>query len=167
MHQPSDLNHFHSSTHLGTFPHLATIFKCKKYSCSFKMKISIILGVLHMLFGVCLSFWNHRYFQKPMNVYTEFIPQILFLCCMFGYLSLLMFIKWSKYMLSFKFCVMTSYLCKKQICSLGCNLIFIHRHQNAWNSAFSMWVSKKGGSLLFLIGKNVVNNFINYILLLN
>jgi len=63
----------------------------------FKMKISIILGVLHMLFGVCLSFWNHRYFRKPINVYTEFIPQILFLCCMFGYLSLLMFIKWSKY----------------------------------------------------------------------
>ncbi len=63
----------------------------------FKMKISIIFGVLHMLFGVCLSFWNHRYFKKPVNVYTEFIPQILFLCCMFGYLSLLMFIKWSKY----------------------------------------------------------------------
>jgi V-type H+-transporting ATPase subunit a len=61
------------------------------------MKISIILGVLHMLFGVCLSFWNHRYFQKPLNIYTEFIPQILFLCCMFGYLSLMMFIKWSKY----------------------------------------------------------------------
>ena len=63
----------------------------------FKMKISIIFGVLHMLFGVCLSFWNHRFFKKPVNIYTEFIPQITFLCCMFGYLSLLMFIKWSKY----------------------------------------------------------------------
>ena len=63
----------------------------------FKMKFSIILGVLQMLFGVCLSFWNHRYFQKPLNIVTEFIPQILFMCCMFGYLSLLMFIKWSKY----------------------------------------------------------------------
>ena len=63
----------------------------------FKMKISIILGVLHMLFGVCLSLYNHWYFKKPVNVYTEFIPQILFMCCMFGYLSLLMFIKWAKY----------------------------------------------------------------------
>ena len=63
----------------------------------FKMKFSIILGVLQMLFGVCLSLWNHRYFQKPLNIVTEFIPQILFMCCMFGYLSLLMFIKWSKY----------------------------------------------------------------------
>ena len=64
---------------------------------AFKMKISIILGVLHMLFGVCMSFWNHKYFQKPMNIITEFIPQLLFLCCLFGYLALLMFIKWTKY----------------------------------------------------------------------
>jgi len=61
------------------------------------MKISIILGVLHMIFGVCMSFSNHKYFQKPMNIFTEFIPQLLFLCCLFGYLALLMFIKWTKY----------------------------------------------------------------------
>jgi V-type H+-transporting ATPase subunit a len=64
---------------------------------AFKMKISIILGVLHMIFGVCMSFGNHKYFSKPMNIITEFIPQLLFLCCLFGYLALLMFIKWTKY----------------------------------------------------------------------
>jgi len=32
-----------------------------------------------------------------LNTYTEFIPQILFLSCLFGYLALLMFIKWAKY----------------------------------------------------------------------
>lgn len=64
---------------------------------AFKMKISIILGVLHMTFGVCLSLWNHRYFKKPVNVIAEFVPQIIFLTCMFGYLSLLMWMKWTMY----------------------------------------------------------------------
>lgn len=64
---------------------------------AFKMKLSIILGVLHMLFGIVLSNSNHKFFRKPLNVVTEFIPQIIFLCCMFGYLALLMFHKWTSY----------------------------------------------------------------------
>ena len=34
----------------------------------FKMKISIIIGVLHMLFGVCISFWNNQYFRSAQTV---------------------------------------------------------------------------------------------------
>ncbi|XP_075231792.1 V-type ATPase subunit a family protein Vha100-1 isoform X3 [Lycorma delicatula] len=64
---------------------------------AYKMKISIILGVCHMLFGVTLSMWNYSYFKKPMNVYTDFIPQIVFLTFLFLYMVLLMFIKWILY----------------------------------------------------------------------
>jgi V-type H+-transporting ATPase subunit a len=64
---------------------------------AFKMKVSIIIGVLHMLFGVILSLNNNRYFEKTMNIYCEFIPQIIFLVCMFGYMALLMFHKWTAY----------------------------------------------------------------------
>merc|ERR1719210_1424720 len=64
---------------------------------AFKMKISIILGVIHMMFGICLSYWNATYFKKPLNVFAEFIPQIIFLSCMFGYLSLLMWMKWTMF----------------------------------------------------------------------
>ena len=64
---------------------------------AFKMKVSIILGVIHMTFGVCLSYWNATYFKKPLNIFAEFIPQIIFLSCMFGYLSLLMWMKWTIY----------------------------------------------------------------------
>ena len=64
---------------------------------SFKMKLSIIIGVIHMTFGVILSLWNNKYFSKSVNIYCEFIPQITFLMCMFGYMSLLMFHKWTAY----------------------------------------------------------------------
>ena len=46
---------------------------------AFKMKVSIILGVIHMTFGVLLSYGNATYFKRPLNVMAEFIPQIIFL----------------------------------------------------------------------------------------
>ncbi|XP_059052952.1 V-type proton ATPase 116 kDa subunit a 1 isoform X3 [Achroia grisella] len=64
---------------------------------AYKMKISIIIGVFHMLFGVCLSLWNHIYFKRRISIYVEFIPQIMFLVLLFFYMVMLMFIKWVKY----------------------------------------------------------------------
>ncbi|XP_075971243.1 V-type proton ATPase 116 kDa subunit a 1-like isoform X2 [Anticarsia gemmatalis] len=64
---------------------------------AYKMKISIIIGVFHMLFGVCLSLWNHIYFKRRISIYVEFIPQIVFLTLLFFYMVLLMFIKWTTY----------------------------------------------------------------------
>ena len=64
---------------------------------SFKMKVSIILGVIHMMFGVFLSYWNATYFKKPLNIFAEFIPQVIFMSCMFGYLTILMWMKWTMY----------------------------------------------------------------------
>ena len=64
---------------------------------SYKMKISIIFGVIHMLFGVLVGLWNHLYFKRRLNIICEFIPQIIFLVFLFFYMVLLMFIKWIKY----------------------------------------------------------------------
>jgi len=64
---------------------------------SFKMKLSIIIGVIHMMFGVILSLWNNKYFGKSVNIFCEFVPQIIFLSCLFGYMSLLMFHKWTAF----------------------------------------------------------------------
>jgi len=64
---------------------------------AFKMKFSIIVGVIHMTFGVMMSYNNAKYFKRPLNIMAEFIPQIIFMMCMFGYLSLLMWHKWTAY----------------------------------------------------------------------
>lgn len=64
---------------------------------SYKMKISIIFGVVHMLFGIFVGLWNHLYFKKRINIICEFIPQIMFLTFLFVYMTFLMLIKWIKY----------------------------------------------------------------------
>ncbi|XP_049635017.1 V-type proton ATPase 116 kDa subunit a 1 isoform X3 [Suncus etruscus] len=64
---------------------------------SFKMKMSVILGIIHMMFGVSLSFFNHMYFKKPLNIYFGFIPEMIFMTSLFGYLVILIFFKWTAY----------------------------------------------------------------------
>lgn len=64
---------------------------------SYKMKISIIFGIMQMLFGLQIAMCNHLYFKRRLNILYEYIPQNIFLIFMFLYMVLLMFIKWIKY----------------------------------------------------------------------
>lgn len=63
---------------------------------SFKMKISIIFGVLHMIFGMMIRFYNFYHVNDKWSMITVFVPQLIFLVVLFGYLAALMFIKWIK-----------------------------------------------------------------------
>ncbi|CAJ0579527.1 unnamed protein product, partial [Mesorhabditis spiculigera] len=61
---------------------------------SMKMKVSVILGVAQMAFGLLLSLYNHRYFKSDLDINFMFIPQALFLGCIFVYLCVQIIAKW-------------------------------------------------------------------------
>ncbi|TGZ71151.1 hypothetical protein CRM22_002803 [Opisthorchis felineus] len=61
---------------------------------SIKMKMSIILGVLHMLMGIFLGAFNYRFFNEPLSIWCELVPQVLFISSIFLYLIVLIFYKW-------------------------------------------------------------------------
>ncbi|KAL3141717.1 hypothetical protein ABBQ32_004400 [Trebouxia sp. C0010 RCD-2024] len=64
------------------------------YLNSVKMKLSILLGVAQMNGGVILSLFNNRYFRDKLSIICEFIPQMIFLNALFGYLCILIIAKW-------------------------------------------------------------------------
>ncbi|KAF1573804.1 UNVERIFIED_CONTAM: hypothetical protein FQV16_0000852, partial [Eudyptes robustus] len=64
---------------------------------SFKMKMSVVLGVVHMGFGVLLGVFNHVHFQQRHRLVLELLPEMVFLLALFGYLVFLIFYKWVKF----------------------------------------------------------------------
>ncbi|TRY89962.1 hypothetical protein DNTS_001683 [Danionella cerebrum] len=61
---------------------------------SYKMKMSIIIGVVHMTIGICLSCFNYKYFGNISSVFLVFIPELVFMLCLFGYLVFMIVFKW-------------------------------------------------------------------------
>jgi len=61
---------------------------------SVKMKLAVILGVTQMTFGISLGLFNHMQFKTTSSICLEWIPQMLFMLCTFGYMITLIIIKW-------------------------------------------------------------------------
>uniref|UniRef100_A0A8C2ED11 V-type proton ATPase subunit a n=1 Tax=Cyprinus carpio TaxID=7962 RepID=A0A8C2ED11_CYPCA len=64
---------------------------------SYKMKMSVIIGVIHMTFGVCLSVFNYIHFREISSVFLVLIPELCFMLCLFGYLIFMVIYKWVVY----------------------------------------------------------------------
>nr|XP_033809954.1 V-type proton ATPase 116 kDa subunit a isoform X2 [Geotrypetes seraphini] len=61
---------------------------------SFKMKMSVSLGVIHMTFGIILGLFNHLHFKNKFSIYLVLLPELTFMLSMFGYLVFMVFYKW-------------------------------------------------------------------------
>ena len=62
---------------------------------SFKMKMSVIIGIIQMILGLVLKGLNLIYFKNYADLFFVFFPQFIFFILLFGYLILMIYIKWS------------------------------------------------------------------------
>jgi len=64
------------------------------FTNSLKMKTAVIIGVVHMMFGLLLRFYNCIKKKKYLDLFTLAIPQIIFMTCTFIYMDYLIIYKW-------------------------------------------------------------------------
>ena len=62
---------------------------------SLKMKFSVIIGVFQMTMGIVLKGLNAIYDKNLVDCLFVFIPQLIFMLILFGYMDALIFLKWS------------------------------------------------------------------------
>eukprot|EP00537_Pseudo-nitzschia_pungens_P003976 CAMPEP_0172369544 /NCGR_PEP_ID=MMETSP1060-20121228/33243_1 /TAXON_ID=37318 /ORGANISM="Pseudo-nitzschia pungens, Strain cf. cingulata" /LENGTH=863 /DNA_ID=CAMNT_0013094491 /DNA_START=302 /DNA_END=2893 /DNA_ORIENTATION=+ len=62
---------------------------------SFKMKMSVVLGILQMFVGILIRGCNALYFREPLDLTYEVLPMIVFAASLFLYMVVLIFGKWS------------------------------------------------------------------------
>jgi V-type H+-transporting ATPase subunit a len=58
------------------------------------MKISVIIGVVHMILGIFIKASNTLYFGRYIDFFCEFLPQLGFMALLFGYMDFLIIYKW-------------------------------------------------------------------------
>lgn len=61
---------------------------------SLKMKMSIIIGVIHMILGIILKGINTIHFKEYASFIFDFLPQLVFMTCTFGYMVFCIIYKW-------------------------------------------------------------------------
>jgi len=65
------------------------------FTNSLKMKMSVIIGVSQMTFGIILKILNFIHAGHWSLVLAVGVPEFLFMMCTFGYMNFLIFLKWS------------------------------------------------------------------------
>lgn len=56
--------------------------------------MSVIFGVSQMCLGILMKAFNAIHFGRKLDFYFEFIPQIILMLCLFGWMDVLIIVKW-------------------------------------------------------------------------
>jgi V-type H+-transporting ATPase subunit a len=64
------------------------------YMNSLKMKMSVLVGITQMTFGLFLKLSNHLHEGDWLSIVGEFIPQLIFMLVFFGYMQFIIIYKW-------------------------------------------------------------------------
>merc|ERR1712238_454933 len=62
---------------------------------SFKMKLSVIFGILQMFMGTIIRGINAIYFKEKIDLLFEVIPMMIFAASLFVYMVFMIFLKWT------------------------------------------------------------------------
>merc|ERR1719384_1762053 len=63
---------------------------------SLKMKMSVLIGITQMTFGLFIKLSNHIHERDMLSVFGEFVPQLIFMIVFFGYMQFIIIYKWTQ-----------------------------------------------------------------------
>lgn len=65
------------------------------YTNNIKMKLSVIIGVAHMMIGICVKGLNSMHYGKMLDLFFEVVTGLIILGGLFAWMDILIFAKWT------------------------------------------------------------------------